>query len=136
MESNKMETRRKITVIKIPFKTPTVNLMYATFRGHRVKSKEARELSKEVKEIVLNTKTKIINGELKVSIEIHSNWYNKDGTIKKRDLANLEKFITDSIFENLEEMDDKQIFELRMKKIQSDKEFAIIKIQELDYVRT
>ncbi len=117
--------------IKIPFKTPTVNLMYATFRGNRVKSKEAKILSKEVGEIVINSPTEIIKGELKVSIEVHSNWYNKDGTIKKRDIANLEKFITDSIFEHLDEMDDKQIFKLVMNKIQSDQEFAIIKIEAI-----
>ena len=121
-------------IIKIPFKTPTVNLMYSTFRGHRIKSKEARELSKEVAEIVLNTQTCIIDNELKVSIEVYSNWYNKDGTIKKRDIANLEKFITDSIFDKLEDMDDKQIFKLTMKKIQSDEEFALIKIEEYDEV--
>ena len=116
--------------IKIPFKTPTINLMYATFNGNRVKSKEARLLGKEVADIVLNSPTEIINGELSVLIEIHSNWYNKDGTIKKRDIANLEKFITDSVFEYLDDMDDKQIFELKMKKIQSEEEFSIIKIEK------
>ena len=116
-------------IIKLPFKTPTVNLMYATFNGNRVKSKVAKELSKEVGEIVRNSQTEILKVELKVDIEIHSNWYNKDGTIKKRDIANLEKFITDSIFAELEEMDDSQIFKLTMKKIQSDEEFTIIKIK-------
>ena len=116
-------------IIKLPFKTPTINLMYATFNGNRVKSKIAKELSKEVKEIVLNAETTIIKGELSVSIEIHSNWYNQNGTIKIRDLANLEKFITDSIFAELNEMDDKQIFKLVMEKIQSNEEFALIKIE-------
>jgi len=117
--------------IVIPFKTPTVNLMYATFRGHRVKSKESRELSEKVKEIVMNSDINIFTGELSIKIEIYSNWYNKNKTIKKRDIANLEKFITDSIFNGLEEMDDRQIFELTMKKIQSDDEKAIITIEEL-----
>ena len=114
--------------IKIPFKTPTVNLMNSTFNGNRVKSKKARELAKEVGDIVLNSETEIIEGELEIKIEIHSNWYNKDGTIKIRDIANLEKFITDSIFANLEGMDDKQIFKLTMTKVQSKEEFSIIKI--------
>jgi len=116
--------------ITIPFKTPTVNLMYSTFRGHRVKSKQARDLSKEVKEIVLNTPTQIITGELEATIDIYSNWYNKDGTIKKRDIANLEKFITDSIFENLDQMDDKQIFKITMNKIQSREEKSVIGIKK------
>lgn len=116
--------------IIIPFKTPTVNLMYATFRGYRVKSKEARELAKEVDLIVKSTPTEIIKGELNVNITIYSNWYNKNGTIKKRDIANLEKFITDSIFSNLEDMDDSQIFNINLKKIQSDKEYTEVEIKE------
>ena len=116
--------------IEIPFKTPTVNLMYATFHGHRVKSKESRDLSKEVELIVRSTSTETIEGELIVEINIYSNWYNKNGTIKKRDIANLEKFITDSIFAGLEDMDDKQIFKITMNKIQSEKEEAIIKINK------
>ena len=117
--------------IKIPFKTPTINLMYSTFNGNRVKSKQARQLAEEVKKIVLNSETEIISGELEVTITIHSNWYNKDKTIKERDIANLEKFINDSIFNNLEGMDDKQIFKLTMEKVQSEEEFAIIKIEAL-----
>ena len=104
--------------------------MYATFRGNRIKSKLARELSKEVKEIVLNNQTEKIEGELKVFIDIYSNWYNKDGSIKKRDIANLEKFITDSIFSNLEGMDDSQIFFISLNKIQSDNEFSLVQIQK------
>ncbi len=116
--------------IKRPFKTPTVNTMYATFGGRRVKSKVARELSKEVEEIVLSSQTEKIEGELEVTIIIYSNWYNKDKTIKKRDIANLEKFITDSIFSQLE-MDDSQIFKVTLKKIQSDEELAIVDISKL-----
>lgn len=116
---------------KIPFKTPTVNTMYATFRGHRVKSKEARNLSKDVKDIVTKSKTQILSGELEVTIDVYSNWYNLNDTIKKRDIANLEKFITDSIFSNLEGMDDKQIFKITMNKHQSSQEFSIIKIEEI-----
>ena len=116
--------------IIIPFHTPTVNLMYATFHGHRVKSKQARELAKEVNLIVSNTPYSPISGELSVTIDIYSNWYNKDKTIKKRDIANLEKFITDSIFSNLQDMDDSQIFKITMNKIQSNEEFSIINIEE------
>lgn len=115
----------------IPFKTPTVNTMYATFNGHRIKSKEARELSKEVDLIVKSTPTEIIKGELSVNITIYSNWHNKDGSIKKRDIANLEKFITDSIFNNLEEMDDSQIFEINLKKIQCVEEITEVEINKI-----
>jgi len=102
--------------------------MYATFHGHRVKSREARELSKEVELIVKSTPYETIEGELEVTINIFSNWYNKDGTIKKRDIANLEKFITDSIFANLQDMDDKQIFKITMNKHQSEQEHTEVEI--------
>lgn len=114
----------------IPFKTPTINNMYVTFRNLRIKSKISKELAEEVKQIVMNSPTEIIKGELKVEITIYSNWYNKNGTIKKRDIANLEKFITDSIFNNLEDMDDKQIFKITLNKIQSDKEFTEVEINK------
>lgn len=123
-------------MIKIPFKTPTVNLMYVTWspknsiRTMRIKSKEAKLLAEEVKKIVDNLEIKETPEELEINIEIHSNWYNKDGTIKKRDIANLEKFITDSIFNALPNMDDKQIFEISMKKIQDTEEFALVIIKE------
>lgn len=117
-------------IFKIPFKTPSMNQMYATFRGHRVKSKEARELSKEVALIVQMAPYKPIEGELEVLIDIYSNWYNLNKTIKKRDIANLEKFITDAIFSNLEDMDDKQIFKITMNKIQSDKEYTIVEVKK------
>ena len=117
--------------IIIPFKTPTINTMYSTFREHRVKSKEARVLSKEVEKIMDFQNYQTIEGELIVKIEIYSNWYNLDGTIKKRDIANLEKFITDSIFNCLPNMDDRQIFKIEMKKIQSAEEKAVIHIERL-----
>lgn len=123
---------------KIPFKTPTVNNMYVTWtpkgrsRPMRIKSKESKVQSEKIKDIILSNHTETIEGELRVTIDIYSNWYNKDGTIKKRDIANLEKFITDSIFNNLQDMNDKQIFEVTMNKIQSDKEFTIVEITKLD----
>ena len=119
-------------IIKIPFKTPSVNSMYAYFRGHRIKSKESRELAKEVKKIVDNSKTEQIDGKLKVTIKVASNWHNKDGSIKKKDISNLEKFITDSIFSALPNMDDKQIFKIGMDKFQSETDYSIVTIEKLD----
>ena len=124
--------------IIIPFKTPTINLMYVTWsprgsvRTMRIKSKEAKKLFKEVQEIVDNSETEQLDGSLSVNIEIHSNWHNKDGSIKKRDIANLEKFITDSIFSALPNMDDRQIFEIKLIKIQSNEEKSVINIEVLE----
>lgn len=118
----------------IPFKTLSINKMYVTWtpKGRkipmRIKSKEAKLQAEDIKKIILNSPTEIIKGELSVIITIYSNWYNKDGTIKKRDVANLEKFITDSIFNNLEDMDDKQIFEISLKKVQCVEEITEVEI--------
>ena len=117
-------------LIELKFKTPTVNLMYSTFNGHRVKSKEAREKAKLVEEIMEKMELEDIQGELNVEIEIHSpRWYNKDGSIKKRDIGNLEKFITDSIFACLPNMDDKQIFTIKLDKIPDEEECTYVKIE-------
>ena len=121
---------------KIPFKTPSINQMYVTWsprgscRSMRIKSKEAKALAIEVALIVQNTLYEPIQGELEVIIDVYSNWYNKDGTIKKRDIANLEKFQTDAIFSNLEGMDDKQIFKITMNKHQSSEEYSIVEIKK------
>jgi len=121
---------------KIPFKTISLNNMYVTWtpKGRkiamRIKSKEAKKMAEEVKDIVLNSPTEILEGELQVTIDIYSKWYNLDGTIKKRDIANLEKFITDSIFANLEGMDDKQIFKITMNKHHSDEEYTLVEIKK------
>ena len=49
------------------------------------------------------------------------------GDVKKVDISNREKFLIDSVFNALE-IDDKNIFEHTMKKIQDDEEFALIEI--------
>lgn len=117
--------------IKIPLKAPTLNTMYSTFRGHRVKSKDARLFAKDVQEIMDSMTIEPIEGKLKEIITIHSKWFNKDGTIKKRDIANLEKAINDSIFACLPNMDDSQLFEITIRKIPSEEELTVVKIEQL-----
>lgn len=124
--------------IKIPFKTPSVNNLYGkTFRHNSVYLKdEGKALKKEIKEIVFATpinnvpdcETKKL--QLAVITEVHENWFTKKGTVKKKDLANREKFLIDSVFEALG-LEDSFIFEHTMKKIQSEKELSIIKIKVL-----
>lgn len=128
---NKIQTTM---IIKIPFKTPSVNIMYGhTMRGNFYLKKEGKDLRKEIIEIVNNSIDPIFydTDKLKVTVEIHENWYTKKDIVKKKDIANREKFLIDSVFEALE-LDDKMIFEHNMKKIQSDKEFALIKIEVYD----
>jgi Holliday junction resolvase RusA-like endonuclease len=119
--------------IKIPFKTPSVNHLYFNWNNRRILTKEARKLKEEINEIVRKSLPFVcsnLNDGLKVGVEIHENWLTKKGAVKKKDISNREKFLIDSVFDTLN-IDDKFIFEQTMKKVQSDKEFAIIKIQEI-----
>ena len=119
-------------VIKIPFKTPSINHLYWHKGNIKILKTEAKKLREEIKEIIYKlpiVEENLCGKELKVEVEIHENWYTKKGDIKRVDLSNREKFLLDSVFYALG-MDDKCIFKHAMIKVQSDKEFAIIKIYE------
>ena len=122
--------------IKIPFKTPTVNNLYTPWKGRMILKKEARKIKEAINYIVDQTIGNVfknrIDTKLKVKIEIHENWYTLKGDVKRKDIANREKFLVDSIFESLG-LEDKYIFEHSMKKVQSKEEFAIIKIEEFKW---
>ena len=117
--------------IKIPFKTPTINHLYGQ-RGYRkFLTKEAKELRRKIFEIVQKIKKEGFfikdANNLKITVEIYEDWHTKDGRVKRKDVANREKFLVDSIFEELD-LDDKGIFHHTMIKKQSDKEFAVVTI--------
>ena len=123
--------------IKIPFKTPTINHLYWHRGNMRIMTKEAKELRKKINEIVwdgLNEWDPLdyVNKKLKVVTEIHENWMCKNGKVARKDISNREKFLIDSIFDSLSDLyDDKFIFEHTMKKIQSETEFALIRIDNI-----
>ena len=122
--------------ILLPFKTPTVNHLYFVWRNRKILTKEARNLKKEVKEWVLKAHPdKNLKGnKLYVEIEVFENWYTKKNEVKKKDLANREKFIIDAVFDTLE-IDDKMVFELVMRKKQlkeGENEHAIVRILALN----
>ncbi len=120
-------------IITIPFKTPTINHLYTQNRWTKQKclTNEANKLKKEIKEIIDSCAKYVgIPGDtrLKVSIDIFENWECKDGSVKKKDIANREKFLVDAIFQALG-IDDRYIFEHTMRKVQSeDIEKAVITI--------
>ena len=119
--------------IIIPFKTPSVNHLYGSRGFRRFLTKEAKELRKKIAVIVKKVKEEgfmLLNtNNIIVRVEIHENWYTKDGRVKRVDISNREKFLVDSIFEALE-IDDKNIFKHTMIKKQSDdKEFAVVTIK-------
>ncbi len=126
--------------IKIPFRTPSINHLHGhnKFGAFYLKT-EAKKLREEIKNIIsppdylakgvyLDWKSIQEATQLKVTTEIYEDWYTKKGKVKTKDVSNREKFLLDSVFDAIG-IDDKFIFEHTMKKIQSDKEFAIITIE-------
>lgn len=122
--------------ITLPFATPTVNHLYGQrpggFGRARYIKPEAKEIRKEIEEIIHNLPIKeenFLNKKLKVTVEIHEDWFCKNGTVKRKDVANREKFLIDSVFGALG-MDDKFIFEHSISKVQDDAfSFCTIKIE-------
>ena len=120
--------------IKLPFKTPTVNHLYWHKGNIKIMKTEAKELREKIKKEVIKYLPFVcpnLNDGLKVAVEIHENWLTKNGEVKRKDIANREKFLVDSIFGALG-IDDKFIFEHNMKKVQDNQEFAIVKIEALN----
>ena len=109
-------------------KTPTVNSMYSTNRsGHRFMINAAKKRKDEVQEEIRKQIPKdFVHAEwcermLTVTITIHEDWFTKAGTIRIKDIVNLEKFIDDAIFSVLK-LDDSHIWKIIMEK-HTDEEF-------------
>jgi len=121
-------------IITIPFKTPTINHLYGQHGVRKYLKPEAKELRKRIKEIVDDTPADPIREppvELAVTVYVFEDWYTKKGTPKRKDVANREKFLIDSVFEALG-IDDKQIFQHTMKKVQSKTEGCQILIERFN----
>ena len=118
-------------IIKLPFKTPTVNHLYFHYNNRMILTKVARDKKKEIKEILDNTiwTIPVFSYGLSVEVEIHENWFTKKKQVAKKDVANREKFLIDAVFDAMG-LDDKYIWDLKISKVQSDEEFAVIKVLE------
>ena len=121
-------------ILKFPFKTPGIDNAYWHRNNIKILKKECREIRDKIKDIVLIEKEKnaenFENALLSVKIWVQTKWMCKNGKIYKSDLANKEKFLIDSIFKALE-IDDKQIWEIHMYKIDSPIELTHVKILKL-----
>ena len=128
-------TGENMIQIVIDKKTPSVNHLYGHNRmGHFYLKKEGRDLREYItslaRKIAVQEKEKIEeiqDCELTLTVEIWEDWFTKKGTIKKKDIANREKFLVDSVFKGLG-LDDSAVFEHTMFKVQSDQEKAVLTI--------
>lgn len=121
----------------IPFIPPSVNKIYTVQRYNhkrRILTKEARNFKDRVKiivedefDLVSKFKKSIKEGEvILVEYVVGSNWINKNGTNKKKDVMNFEKLTSDAIFDSMK-LDDSIIWSIRMKKAHSpEKEFIYV----------
>ena len=117
--------------IIIPFRTPTVNHLYWHRGNMKIMTTEAKKVRDKIDKIVKRCDyIHLRNKRLIVNIDICENWLTQDKQIKKKDVANREKFLVDSIFKAMD-IDDKYIFEQTFRKVQSVKEIAIVEIEEL-----
>lgn len=122
----------------IPFKTPTINHLYYHRGNMKILSKEARELRAKIEELLdkehIHEAVEVIKEndcKLRVLIRIQENWLTKKGEVKRKDIANREKFLIDSVFNALG-IDDKMIYEHTSMKVQGDDECAIVNIEEFE----
>ena len=72
---------------------------------------------------------------LKVTVEIHEDWWTLKDTVKKKDIANKEKFLIDSIMDGLD-LDDSFIWEHTMRKVDSEVFKAVVKIEQYRGLKT
>lgn len=118
-------------LITIPFKTPSINHLYWHRGNMKIMKKEAKKLKDKIKEVIdanlIDFKT---NKTLRVRVSIFEDWFCLNGEVKRKDIANREKFLIDAVFDALN-LDDKLIFEQTFVKVQSNKEFATIEIKEI-----
>ena len=122
----------------IPFKTPTINHLYYHRGNMKILSKEARELRAKIEELLdkehIHEAVEVIKEndcKLRVLIRIQENWLTKKGEVKRKDIANREKFLIDSVFNALG-IDDKMIYEHTSMKVQGEDECAIVNIEEFE----
>jgi len=67
----------------------------------------------------------------KLSIEYHSNWFFKNGKVKKQDIQNMDKLLIDAVFEKMG-VDDSRVWEVHLYKVQSTKVYTKVNIKELE----
>jgi|TARA_R100001530_G_scaffold2717_1_gene4398 Holliday junction resolvase RusA-like endonuclease len=120
-----------MATIVIDRKTLTINHLYGQRGFRKFIKKEGKELREYIKKCVkAQFEGLIFEDKLSVTIRICEDWLTKKGEVKRKDLDNRCKFLLDSIFSALN-IDDKYVYELKMCKVQSDKEKAIVIIEAI-----
>ena len=131
--------RGSMIKIFLPFKTPTINHLYGYHGVRKFLKKEAKELRERIglicNELDLSDElNELRNKRLEVCVYVSEDWYTKKGDVKRKDVANREKFLIDSVFDALQ-IDDKMIFKHTMEKVQLSPGYSdccIIEVKEYE----
>jgi len=127
-----MKYYKEVTII-LPL-PPSVNGLYAGM-ARRFKSKKYKEWLEQAVDSCGTTLSKYeVNPDVWFKTEYTYYmplWY-KNGNVKKRDVGNYEKAVSDFLGDNIEGFDDMMIADMRLKKLDSERNEVVCVIQEID----
>jgi Holliday junction resolvase RusA-like endonuclease len=116
---------------RIPMLPVSMNKLYAiNYRTKQVyMTPEARQFKSQAKLFVSPFEIKS-SDRLEMKLDVHTDWYFKNGNPKKSDIQNLIKVVVDMLSERLG-FDDSQVWIFTANKIQSTENFCWVEITKL-----
>ena len=113
---------------KIPLLPVSMNKLYAiNYRTKQVyMTPEARQFKSQAKLFISSFATTKTD-KLSLKLDIHTDWYFKNGNPKRSDIQNLIKVVVDMLSERLG-FDDSQIWSFSANKIQSNENFCWLEL--------
>lgn len=111
----------------------SVNNAFPTSRsGHRFPSAEYKAFQARLGGLLRErARIEAIHGPLSVEIELHAaDWFTKDGSVRKKDVANYEKTLIDTVFKAIG-LSDAFIFDLRMRKVIGSEKKTVLRVFDL-----
>jgi Holliday junction resolvase RusA-like endonuclease len=115
---------------KIPLLPPSMNKLYAiNYRTRSVyMTPEAREFKTKMKLFITSMPIDSTK-KLSLKLDVHTDWYFKNGKPKKSDIQNLIKVVVDALSERLG-FDDSLIWSFTANKVQSNESFIWLELEQ------
>lgn len=123
----------------IPGEFVSVDKTYQTFTNRKGKIQRTKTTEATIWKDHVTSCTRAYQGFLKPSwcykirLQVHSNWFTKNGFVKRRDVANAEKLIVDGVSEGLG-IDDSCFFEVVLEKVQDSNESKTVVTVEVMFM--
>lgn len=118
-------------IISVNFIPPTINTAYGRNRsGRRYLSAAGKQFKSAVKLHCLKIKESLEECPYRLVIEVHKPWYTKQGKVCRNDISNRIKIAEDALMEALG-LDDRFIFEITAKKIDSENLKTVFSLDKL-----